>query len=260
MIADQQAIDTLLRLAEEYQGHSKNLAQQGKGNVQGARSQGPQQSAESDLKTLIERFANGSSFDDVTDAIDQIYRDADNDPELKDWFKKVDAFIRKCLKQSGFILEDSATEEYNKLYDQGQYLLRDKYKGHTDRITDELKYIGDQFDQDAQNRAFADSMEKLFKDLGQDENGQPTFKPHLLKDLQDVILPGLFKTIGYIPIPRIEYTDPMIDAVVENLIFEGDNITPNVVEFGSDNYWQWARSASQRSSKNKNKVMFSVSG
>ena len=50
----------------------------------------------------------------------------------------------------------------------------------------------------------------------------------------------------------------MVDAVIENLVFEGDNLAPNVLEFGSDNYWRWGRK--QITSKNKNKVMLSVSG
>lgn len=39
------------------------------------------------LKTLLERFANSTSFDDLFDAINQIYADADKDPELKGFFK-----------------------------------------------------------------------------------------------------------------------------------------------------------------------------
>lgn len=50
----------------------------------------------------------------------------------------------------------------------------------------------------------------------------------------------------------------MIDAVVENLVIEGDNLAPNVMEFGSDNYWRWGRK--RITSKSKNKVMLSVSG
>jgi len=84
------------------------------------------------------------------------------------------------------------------------------------------------------------------------------FKPHLVKDLTEIILPGLFENIRYVPIPRIEYSDPMVDAVVENLVIEGDNLAPNVMEFGSDNYWRWGRK--HISNKNKNKVMLSVSG
>lgn len=197
-------------------------------------------------------------MDDIIDSINQIYADADRDPELKGWFKKMDRYVRKCLKEQGYILEDSSTEEWNRLYDQGNFLLRDKYRGHTDRIVDELKNYADQFDKDPQNKQFGNTMQKLFTDLGNDENGKPTFKPHLIKDLTEVILPGIFQTIRYVPIPRIEYSDPMIDAVVENLVLEGDNLAPNVMEFGSDNYWRWGRKSI--SNKNKNKVMLSVSG
>lgn len=207
---------------------------------------------------MLERFANSTSFDDLIDSINQIYKDADRDPELKNWFKRLDAYIRTVLQQQGYILEDASNEEWNRIYDQGHDLLRGRYRGHTDRIADEFKYIGEQFDADPQNKAFADSVNRLFNDLGTDENGKTVFKPHLLKDITDVILPGFFESVQYIPIPRIEYSDPMIDAVVENLVIEGDNLAPNVLEFGSDNYWRWGRK--QITSKNKNKVMLSVSG
>ncbi|KAF2205708.1 hypothetical protein GQ43DRAFT_452967 [Delitschia confertaspora ATCC 74209] len=254
----QEAIDTLLRLAEQYSGHTKDLATQGKGTVKGAHADDSLQIAEADLKTLIERFANSTSSEDLFDSINQIYRDADRDPDLKNWFKHMDTYIRKCLKQAGFIMEDASNEEWNQLYDDGHFLLRERYRAHTDRIVDEFKFLGQQFDADPQNRAFADSLTKLFNDLGHDESGKTVFKPHLLTDLKEVIIPGIFENVRYIPIPRIEYSDPMVDAVVENLVIEGDNLAPNVLEFGSDNYWRWGRK--NISSKSKNKMMLSVSG
>jgi len=54
-LADSQAIDTLLRLAEEYTGHTRNVAGQGHGAVKGAHSQDSLQLAETDLK-VISRF------------------------------------------------------------------------------------------------------------------------------------------------------------------------------------------------------------
>lgn len=101
-------------------------------------------------------------------------------------------------------------------------------------------------------------MDKLFKDLGTDSDGKAEFKPHLIKDLTEVIIPGFFENVRYVPIPRIEVSDPQIDAIVENLVLEGDNLAPNMFEFGSDNYWRWGRKGFQ--SKNKNKVMLAVSG
>ncbi|KAK6086403.1 hypothetical protein SCUP234_02616 [Seiridium cupressi] len=252
----QQAISTLLDLAEEYGTHSKRLAAGGTGTAQQTRSSLAQ--AEADLKTLIERFANGTSSDDLFSSVNAIYEDADRDPELKNWFKSLDTYVRKCLKQQGYIMEDASTQEWNRLYDHGNYLLRDKYRGHTDRIVDEVKFLAGQFDEDPMNRNFAASMQKLFNDLGNDADGKPTFKPHLIKDLTDIILPAAFENIAYIPIPRIEYTDPQIDAVVENLVLESDNFMPNVLEIASDNYFRWGRK--KIASKNKNTIDVHVAG
>lgn len=192
------------------------------------------------------------------DSLRNIYADADRDPELKNWFKSVNTFIRKCLKEQGYILRDESNEEWNQLYDRGNYLLRERYRDHTNRIIDETKFLADQFDQDPQNRAFGAAMQKLFQDLGNDENGKPVFKKHLLKDISQVIVPAIFEHTRYVPVPRIEVSDPMIDAVVENLVIESDNLAPNVIEFGSDNYFRWGRK--KISNKHDNKIMISASG
>lgn len=253
-----QAITTLLDLAENYAGHGRNVANQAAGSAKGAHADSSLKQAERDLRELIERFANYTSTQDFFDAINELYRDADRDPELKDWFKRANRYMRKCLQEQGFILEDRATDEWNQIYDHGRFLLRDRYRNHTDRVVDEVKFLADQFNEDRQNRQFADACQKLFNDLGNDENGKPTFKPHLVKDLSDVILPSVFEQIRYVPIPRIEYQDPMMDAVIENLVIEGDNLMPNAVEFASDNYFRWGRKNVTK--KNKNSMMISVSG
>ncbi|KAI0123897.1 hypothetical protein BJ170DRAFT_101421 [Xylariales sp. AK1849] len=252
----QQAISTLLDLAEQYGGHGKSLAAGGTGTVQEARSGLAQ--AEADLKILIERFANGTSSDDLWSSINAIYADADRDPELKDWFKSMDSYVRKCLQQQGYIMEPASDREWDRLYDHGNYLLRNKYRAHTDRIVDEIKFLGNQFDEDPLNKRFATSVQKLFNDLGNDANGKPTFKPHLVKDLTEIILPSAFQSIAYVPIPRIEYSDPMLDAVVENLVLESDNFMPNVLEVASDHYFRWGRK--KIASKNKNTIDVKVAG
>lgn len=99
-----------------------------------------------DIKTLLERFANSTSFDDLIDSINQIYRDADRDPDLKNWLKRLDSYVRRCLQQQGYIMEDASNEEWNRIYDDGHDLLRGRYRNHTDRIADEFKFLGQQFD------------------------------------------------------------------------------------------------------------------
>ena len=170
----------------------------------------------------------------------------------------MDTYVRRLLQETGYILDDTSTQEGNRLYDQGQFLLRERYRDHTNRVLDEVKFLSSEFERDPLNKAFADSMNKLFYDLGNDENGKPTFKPDLLKDLANVIIPGLFERVRYVPIPRIEVSDPQFDAIVENLVIESDNLMPNSVEMVNDNTFKWGRAGS--SSRNKNKIGLAVEG
>jgi hypothetical protein len=101
-------------------------------------------------------------------------------------------------------------------------------------------------------------LTKLFNDLGNDKNGKPTFKPHLVKDLTEVIIPAIFENVAYIPVPRIEYSDPQFDAVIENLCLESDNFFPNVLEIASENYMRFGRK--KIANKNKHSVEVKVAG
>ncbi|KJR89898.1 uncharacterized protein SPSK_05930 [Sporothrix schenckii 1099-18] len=253
----QQAIQALLDLAERYHSHAKTTTANSHGVVQNTRDR--LSDAEADLKTLIERFANSTSTDNLWSSINDIYTLADNDNELQSWFSKVDRFLRRCLQEKGFVLEDASTEEWNRLYDHGNYLLREKYRPQTDKVANEVKFLADQFDKDAQNQAFGKSVRKLLYDLGNDENGKQTFKPHLVKDVTNVILPATLESIAYIPIPRIEYSDSQVDAVIENLVLESDNFMPNVFEIYNNNYVSWGRKLG-KVGNNRHSAQVNVSG
>ncbi|RMZ89392.1 hypothetical protein DV736_g3375, partial [Chaetothyriales sp. CBS 134916] len=254
----QQAIETLLSLAETYADEGRQLATQGAGTVKGAFEDDDLKRVQADLKTLIERFANYTSMDDFFDSIRAVYDAADRDPELKNWFKSLDTFIRRALQEQGYILEDSAAKEWNHIQDKGRYLARERYRSQFDRVLDEVKFFNRQFDHDPQNKAFGQAIEKLFLDLGRDNHGKVQFKPHLVKDLTDVIIPGIFANTRYIPIPRIEVSDPKFDAVVENLVIESDNLFPNVAEFGTDHYTRLGRGHIKN--RHDNKVLIAASG
>ncbi|RAL67776.1 hypothetical protein DID88_008504 [Monilinia fructigena] len=253
-----QAITTLLDLAEQYGGHAQHIGQQGSGAVKGAHADDSLTTAERDLKTLLERFANYTSADDLIDSINAIYQDADRDPELKNWFKQINAFVRECLKEQGYIMEDDSTKRWNELYDRGNFLLRDRYRPHTDRVVDELKFLAHEFDNDPQNKKFAQTCQRLFNDLGNDENGKPTFKTHLVKDLVNVIIPATFEEIRYMPIPRLEYRDPKTELVVENLVIESNNLTPNLVDVMHESNFRFGRKGFE--SKKRGSVTVNVSG
>lgn len=252
----QEAIDTLLHLAETYTGHAKGVTKDSSGTVKDARRDPHLRTVEQNLRVLIERFANYTSLDDLMEAINDIYRDADQDAQLKNWFRSVDRFLRRCLKEEGYLMRDESTDDSNRLYEEGNFLLRNRYREHTDRLMEEFKFIFDQFASDPDNKRFGSAMTKLFNDLGTDDNGKPVFKKHLAKDVMGVIIPEIFESVRYVPLPRIEYSDPMIDAVVENLVIESDNLMPNVFEIAGDTYFRWGRKGVEN--KHNQKFMVSV--
>ena len=73
-------------------------------------------------------------------------------------------------------------------------------------------------------------------------------------DIRKVILPSIIEQVrrarfyrlrhmftiscqvGYIPIPRIEYTDEVLDLVIENLALSGRNLFPNIVSMEAHNF------------------------
>ena len=70
---------------------------------------------------------------------------------------------------------------------------------------------------------------QLTKDLLFDSEGNLTFKPELWADVRQKIIPGFIEQVGYVPIPRIEYTDDKLDLVIENLTLQGRNMFPKYV-------------------------------
>ena len=69
-----------------------------------------------------------------------------------------------------------------------------------------------------------------------DGDGNLKFKPELWRDVRQEILPAFIDELGYVPIPRIEYTDEQIDLVIENLALSGKNIFPNLITMDAHNH------------------------
>ena len=107
----QESIQWLLGFLEEYASHGKTVANHGKHSYDPTRlvltrragkdsgeqlkSDSTLQQATSELRTLLERFANGKSLETIGDAMRTLYDDAQRDEELRNWFRSVDSYIRK---------------------------------------------------------------------------------------------------------------------------------------------------------------------
>ncbi|KDR71966.1 hypothetical protein GALMADRAFT_253273 [Galerina marginata CBS 339.88] len=232
----QSSIRWLLGYIEEYAKHGRTAATVGKDHAKGAHERSNLSQCTTELRTLLERFANGQSMDIMTDAIDALIDDANRDEALKQWFEAVDLYIRKVLLEPGYVLEPDCNNHANKLREIGKQFYDEKYRDHFDNLFNSVgnwfKAMGD----DPLNKQFGEDWARLTRDLLFDSEGSLKFKPDLWNDIRKVILPTLIDQVGYIPIPRIEYTDDSLDLVVENLTLQGRNLFPNVVQLEAHNF------------------------
>ncbi|PPQ68177.1 hypothetical protein CVT24_005064 [Panaeolus cyanescens] len=232
----QQSLTWLLDAFEEYLKHGRDVAQQGPDLAQHHAKQSNLDLCIAELRTLLERFANGQSMDIILSAMGALADDTKRDEALKEWFRAVNLYVRKVLLEPGYILEPDCNKHANRLRELGREFYDVKYRSHFDNLFDSVgtwfKAMGD----DPINQQFGQDWARLTHHLLFNDEGNLQFKPELWNDIRKVILPTLIEEIGYVPIPRVEYTDDSLDLVVENLTLQGRNLFPNIVSFETNNY------------------------
>lgn len=234
----QEAIEFFLSLAESYQGHAQGLSSSAASKGGEVLNDPAFKQAQKELRTLLERFANGASMKPIFQAIDQIYLDAHNDPELKEWFRTLNKYIRRVLQEPGYILKDACDQSGREINESGKKFWTSKYFDHRQKLFREIEKFFTSYADDPLNIRLGQNWKNFTKDLFLNAEGNLTLKAHLWEDITSVILPDFLKHIGYIPIPRIEYTDSQLDLVIENLTLEGQNLLPNTVELEMRNYFK----------------------
>ena len=214
----QAAIDFFLDKAEHYQVQAKSATQQSGGTAATVRHDGNFQNATAELRSILERFANGQSMQPIFDSVDQLYTDAKNDDGLRSWFRELDHYVRLCLQEPGYIMKDEADRRGRELRESGKHYWdpqNGKYSGHKDNFFNAVQGFFTAYADDGLNQRLGESVKSLVTDLFLNSEGNITWKPELWTDIRKVILPTLFQQIGYVPIPRAEYTSKDVDLVVE---------------------------------------------
>lgn len=233
------AMSWLLEAAHKYEGRAERDI---KNEVKHSDATGaPVKSVFSKFATVLERFANGNSIEPTRKAIDNLYVDAKNDPELKKFWHDVDQYVNNVLLEPGYVMEDEATQEGRQLEKRARaFFETGKYKDNWDTLWNSIVTFTKGFHEDPLNRQFAEDWKRLTKDLAYDSQGKLALKPHLWNDIRHQILPAIVRHVGYFPIPRAEYTDEKIDLVIENLVLSGPNLFPNIVTIENHNYFSFS--------------------
>ncbi|KAG2338803.1 hypothetical protein BDR05DRAFT_951623 [Suillus weaverae] len=236
----QDAIRWLLDEVERYASHGQTVAGHGKERGSAITQDRALSAAMSELRTLLERFANSRSMDGIFDASNALIDDARRDDEFRNWFHRFNTYIRKVLLEAGFVLEDDCNHEGNEILESGRQFWDHKYKEHFDNLFDAIGKWFSAMGEDPLNKRFGEDWARLTHDLLFDSEGSLKFKADLWSDIRNVILPTMVKQVGYLPIPRVEYTDDALDLVVENITLQGRNLFPNIISMEAFNFLKFS--------------------
>jgi len=242
VIAEQQkhddfnnAIDFFIDQFYNYKGRAADVANQGQGKGGDIRSDPAYANAEMSLRILLERFANNTSMQPILDAVDVLYTDAKHDDDLRAWWSDAGKYIRRLLQEDEYVLSDQSTQDGKDLNNKGKRFFDERYRSHREDLFNSIEEFAYAYNEDPLNKKLGEDVKKTIKMLLYNSDGGITYKPHLISDLRHIIIPQVLGKVGYIPIPRAEYTDNQFNVVLENLVVEMSNIIPNIIEIENHN-------------------------
>lgn len=235
----QSAIDTIVRLLKSWSDRFGQISQdiQNKAENQDNDQQSRYRDlAERETKVIIESWAQGQSMDPLLEKIRHIKEDMNNDDELRHYYDALVHYLDNLARKPGYASDDKSVDDGRKLMDDGNRILEGKYGDHIRELSDQAKKFIHALRHDKMVQELNDRISTIHRHLWWDRDGNPAFKPQLMRDIKLTLLPAFLDEIKFIPIPRIEYSDAQFDVIIENLVLSGDSLLPNNIQTKVESY------------------------
>ena len=170
---------------------------------------------------LISSFGDKAQWEQLKQGFEKLMEHANRDPKFENFMIDVGNTVQTMLTDPNFF--DHAQEKIDELKEKSS-----KIGNESDFRTDFDKFLK-QAQLTLQSAAGDDDISQLITTTARLFN---TFSPEnrianpdLLADGINIFLPLLFRSIQYVPIPRVEVSVPEMDLLLENLILEpGRNV------------------------------------
>ncbi|KIJ56192.1 hypothetical protein M422DRAFT_774043 [Sphaerobolus stellatus SS14] len=202
----------------------------------GSWNEGPFKEAVDELKLLLTRFANDTSPQPVIDTFRRLMRLVNEEEEMREWVGRIQEWMQRVLLEPGYVVEDQCNRDGITLREEGRKFYDDKYKAQFDEFFDAVSSWFSALTTDPLNTRLGEDWARLTRHLLFDADGKLIWKPELWSDIRRVIIPQIMDKVGYIPIPRAEFSDQNLDLVIENLTLSGRNMFPNIMAIEAHNF------------------------
>lgn len=168
----QDAISTLVRLIKVWSSRltkaSSDVMSKAKENDKPEQMNYREQS-EKELKAIIECWAQGASIDPLLHGVQDVMRDMQNDEHLREYYHTVMRYADRLLREPGYAQKDSSTEEGRKLMDQGNHIIKGRYKEHLNFLSSESRKYMNLMAEDEVSKELHARIAKIHRDLWMDK-------------------------------------------------------------------------------------------
>jgi hypothetical protein len=176
------------------------------------------------LRTLLENTANHTSLQPVIDSTQDLTVELSNDDDFMKHWKKLYELTTSWLREP----QEVDTQEIYDVYNHILYRLRTDYSTLWQKVIDSLKTWFRAFGDDEVHQTLATDMKTLVNDVFFDENGNPIYKPELVKDTR-LLVNHIADQIAYLHIPKIQHEDESYKIELDNVVIKANKLLPKYV-------------------------------
>ncbi|TFY58408.1 hypothetical protein EVJ58_g6438 [Rhodofomes roseus] len=200
-----------------------------------------------DLKVLLERTASGHSLDLVLHCLSLVATDVAHLPadvihddggrrELGQYFGRLSAWLDNALSDSQYAFSSEGQQDASRLYASGRELIQRaseshaEWLDHTRSLMETLDAFVSAIQSDRTTQRLMQSFDALSADFSrlisvtaiegpaQVRETRRTWRQQLQRDVLVWLVPRVLRVVKAIPMPRVEYTSPSLDAAVDALL------------------------------------------
>ncbi|KAK0552481.1 hypothetical protein OC846_002885 [Tilletia horrida] len=181
------------------------------------------------LLDLLENFGGQGSARGILETLQSFLHKARDDAAAQEFFKLLNTLSRRALLEEAYALSKEAEDDAKRLYATLGSLNQELRSELVTLLAQVVDFAG-AIAQDEYLNAFVKKLNDILLCFAKTADGGWGLNTDLWRDVTLIIVPTLVSRLGVLPIPRIMYSHPDFDFVVENIALELNHLVPKYLD------------------------------